>query len=446
MNTVPHSVQVLSTVFFFVGIMHTFLVGKFANLSHKYSGTMKGNFFHFLSEVEVVFGFWSGLFIFVFGVFYGFRHYDPHTGELIGGAFHYIESLNFHEPLFVAVIMAMASTRPIILFVQKLLLMLANVLPFQEKMGFYLSALILGPILGSFITEPAAMTVTSLVLVNILFKNVDQSVHKDNSPMVGLHRQFRYGTLALLMVNISIGGTLTHFAAPPVVMVAKTWNWNFPFMFMNFGIKSIIAVTLSTALYALYFRKILHGSLDLEELDTDEKLKPRLWKVGVHLAFLCLAVLLSHYPKLLIGIFIFFLGFINITEKYQTPLKLKESLLVGFFLSGLIVLGSLQSYWLTPLISTMSSITLFLGAIGLTAITDNAAITYLGTLVQLSDVAKYLLVAGAVTGGGLTVIANAPNPIAFGMFKKFFPEGLSHGKVFLWAILPTSIAAILFLF
>ncbi len=47
----------------------------------------------------------------------------------------------------------------------------------------------------------------------------------------------------------------------------------------------------------------------------------------------------------------------------------------------------------------------------LTAITDNAALTYPGSLIDSMSVeAKYMLVAGAVTGGGLTVIANAPNP------------------------------------
>ena len=57
---------------------------------------------------------------------------------------------------------------------------------------------------------------------------------------------------------------------------------------------------------------------------------------------------------------------------------------------------------------------LFFGAAALTAITDNAALTYLGSLVEdISDQSKYSLVAGAVAGGGLTVIANAPNPAGF---------------------------------
>ena len=37
----------------------------------------------------------------------------------------------------------------------------------------------------------------------------------------GVSPRLAYATLGLLFVNVSIGGTLTHFAAPPVLMVAK---------------------------------------------------------------------------------------------------------------------------------------------------------------------------------------------------------------------------------
>jgi Na+/H+ antiporter NhaD/arsenite permease-like protein len=112
----------------------------------------------------------------------------------------------------------------------------------------------------------------------------------------------------------------------------------------------------------------------------------------------------------------------------------------------LVVLGSLQQWWLQPLLSDLDSTTLFLGAIGLTAITDNAALTYLGSLVSgISDSAKYALVAGAVTGGGLTVIANAPNPAGFAILKEYFDEkSISPLHLFLAALLPTIIAAACF--
>ena len=119
---------------------------------------------------------------------------------------------------------------------------------------------------------------------------------------------------------------------------------------------------------------------------------------------------------------------------------MKASFLVGFFLAGLVTLGGLQSWWLKPLLSSMGDLVLFLGATSLTAITDNAALTYLGSLVELSEASKYALVAGAVAGGGLTVIANAPNPAGFGILKDTFgPDGINPVRLFLYALIPTLI-------
>jgi Na+/H+ antiporter NhaD/arsenite permease-like protein len=82
----------------------------------------------------------------------------------------------------------------------------------------------------------------------------------------------------------------------------------------------------------------------------------------------------------------------------------------------------------------------------LTAFTDNAALTYLGSLVDgLSDGFKYALVAGAVTGGGLTIIANAPNPAGLAILRSYFDdEAVNPLGLFLAALPPTLIAAMLF--
>jgi len=149
-------------------------------------------------------------------------------------------------------------------------------------------------------------------------------------------------------------------------------------------------------------------------------------------------------------VFMLFLGLVTATREHQDNLKLREGLLVGFFLAGLVTLGSLQSWWLQPLIAGMDGVTLFLGATGLTAITDNAALTYLGSLVEsITPDLKYALVAGAVTGGGLTVIANAPNPAGVGILQNsaaFRGEGISPLGLFLGALGPTLVALLCFWF
>jgi hypothetical protein len=419
---VASPVEFLSTVLFITAIMHTFLVNQIQVIANRQRpGSLFEKIGHILAEVELVFCIWSLVFLtivlFVHGPFY---------------ILNYISEINYTEAAFVFVIMCMAATRPVILLAKKIIQAFSRILPFKEAMSFYLSALIVGPILGSFITEPAAMTVTALILNEAFFK---QSVSM----------KFKYATLALLLVNISIGGTLTHFAAPPVLMVAAKWGWTTPFMFKTFGYKSILAILLSSGIYAYGFRKELQGKISFDQ-KSEDYLIPRWWKTCIHVLFLILVVMTAHHPKIFIFLFFVFYLFVKLTKKYQDDLKLKESFLVGLFLAGLVTLGSLQGWWLQPLIAKMNETILFLSATALTALTDNAALTFLGTLVDLSEKSRYALVAGAVAGGGLTVIANAPNPVAFSLLKSNFEnEEISAIKLFFFALIPTIISMLLFM-
>lgn len=155
-------------------------------------------------------------------------------------------------------------------------------------------------------------------------------------------------------------------------------------------------------------------------------------------------MLLAHHPVAFLALFLMFLGFTQAYERHQSPLILKEALLVGFFLAGLVVLGGMQQWWLQPIVSALAPLQLFFGALGLTAITDNAALTYLGSLIEgMSDESKYMLMAGAVAGGGLTVIANAPNPAGVALLKRGFEdETISAGGLLMGALVPTSVAAV----
>jgi Na+/H+ antiporter NhaD/arsenite permease-like protein len=298
----------------------------------------------------------------------------------------------------------------------------------MQSSAFFIFSLTLAPLLGSFITEPAAMVVAALLLKPLIFTRQTSSL-------------LRYSTLAVLLVNISIGGTLTHFAAPPVIMVAQKWNWDLWFMLENFGWKSAIAVCVNTlALYIVNISEIRSKSIP----HSHDSGRIPFWMFFSHILFIALVVKYHSSMAFFIPLFLLFIGWTDVTREYQEPLKLREGLLVGFFLGGLVTLGQLQRWWIEPIVSSLGPLHLYLGATALTAITDNAALTYLGTLVPgLSDVSRYVLVAGAVAGGGLTVIANAPNPIALGLLKDAFHEKTVHPfKLLLAAIIPTVVACV----
>jgi hypothetical protein len=420
MNSTP--IELLATVLFGLAVLHTFCVKRFAHWAHQYPpGSVSENLLHFLAETEVVFGLWAATLFLGIAALKGSVH-DAAT---------YIEGLDFTEPKFVLVVMIVAATRPVVTLAEKLISLAAQLIPAREGVAFYIAALILGPLLGSFITEPAAMTLLALMLKRRYFDR-------------GISCKLAYATLGLLFVNVSIGGTLTHFAAPPVLMVAAKWNWNMAFMFQNFGWRAACACVVSTALVAGIFWK----ELSRLEVEPDKGRRIPAWLTAAHLLFLAAVVAFAHHPDVFFGILMLFLGLVTATRAHQEDLKLREALLVGFFLAGLVTLGSLQAYWLKPLIVNLNGSALFFGATGLTALTDNAALTYLGSLVDgLSDELKYALVAGAVAGGGLTVIANAPNPAGVGILqgaKVFEGEGISPLGLFLGALLPTAVAIVFF--
>ncbi len=412
----PTSLEVIGTIVFALAVLHTFSVKQFQILAGRFpEGSVGENFFHLLGEIEIVFGLWAGLLVVLAACLTGFEEAVLH-----------IEGLDFTEPAFVFVILTVAATRPVMDLATSLVGFLARLLPLPRALSFYLVALVAGPLLGSLITEPAAMTVTALLLRRIFFER-------------DLSDRFKYVTLAVLFVNVSVGGVLTHFAAPPVLMVASAWKWTTPFVFAQFGWNAILVVLTNAALAGLLLRKELHFAV--------AKPKPGrapFWLTAAHLGFLALIVLTSHHVTFFVGCFLFFLGVVTVTREYQDELQLKEGLLVGFFLAGLVVLGVYQSWWLGPLIPRFQPLGLFSGAALLTALLDNAALTYLAAQVpSLGEAARYAVVAGAVAGGGLTVIANAPNPAGFSILSPTFGKnGVSPFTLLLYATPPTLVAAL----
>lgn len=423
------TLEIIASVLFGLAIVHTFSVSRFDRLASRYpDGSVGENLFHLLGEVEVVFGLWAAVFLVAMVSLSGA---DYAVGYLEGRVEGF--EVMFTEPLFVFVIMTMAATRPILELCSSLLRRLAKLLPLSDSTAFYAVALSVGSLLGSFITEPAAMTVIALVLRAHYYER-------------GMSPRLMYATLGVLFVNVSIGGTLTNFAAPPVLMVAMPdrWDWGMLHMLGHFGWKAAVAVVVNTAVITTLFARELSSFDDKPAGTLEGADKPPCpwWLTALHVLFAAAVVVANHHPVVFVGFFLFFLGVVAVTDEYQSALKLEQGLLVAFFLGGLVVLGTYQKWWLEPLLAQLGEGAMFLGATGLTAITDNAALTYLGYVAEISDPAlRYALVSGAVCGGGLTVIANAPNPAGFGILKRSFGEdGINPLGLLAAALAPTAVA------
>jgi hypothetical protein len=541
--------NLVATLIFFCAIIHTFLTSKFLAIGHKWEHDHEekrkqglvdkhsvhhgAELFHFLGEVEAVFGIWA---IALAGSIFFF--YDWKT--LVNYISHRV---NFTEPLFVVVIMTLASTRPILKLSETIMWKIANLLG-GTLTAWWFTILTLGPLLGSLITEPAAMTISALLLAHKLY---------DLEPS----DKFKYATIGLLFVNISVGGTMTHFAAPPVLMVAGPWDWGMGHMILNFGWKALVGILISNGIYFLFFRKelfqlqeeialrslkdyiqqkylsqrvleaefdkiatVVHDEMKLTDIfdqeignlveNTKRRLEDRLkdlhfeeivregldpalvkeafeqrfeeirllrmrqalpallpenqrpefrdphwderddpvpaWITIVHVFFMGWTIFNAHHPELFIPGLLFFLGFAQVTSPFQNRINLKPALLVGFFLGGLVIHGGVQGWWIAPVLGNLTEVPLMVVSTVLTAFNDNAAITYLSTLVPgFTDGLKYAVVAGAVAGGGLTVIANAPNPAGQAILKKYFIDGVSPAGLVAGALLPTVIVWLCYL-
>jgi len=408
------TLEIVGAALFALAVLHTFSTRYFEHLAH--TRTAHSGLWHLLGEVETVFGFWALVLIVFMALAYGWGH-----------ASDYLDSRQFVEPMFVFVIMVIAASRPIMQLASDSVRTVGLLLPAQPAIAGYFLSLSLVPLLGSLITEPAAMTLAALMLRERIFATEASS-------------RLKYATLGVLFVNVSIGGVLTNFAAPPVLMVAATWEWTTGFMLSMFGAKAAIAVFINAFVLTLLFRRELSERVAPPAQRTEARV-PAVF-VAANLAILAAVVFTNHDPEAFMGLLLLFLGLAEAYRRHHDRLMLREGLMVAFFLAGLVVLGGQQRWWLQDVISRLDASALFYGAAALTGITDNAALTYLGSLVQgVSDEYKYSLVAGAVAGGGLTVIANAPNPAGFAILKdNFEDQSINAFGLFIAAVPPTLVA------
>lgn len=436
--------NLVATALFLAAIVHTFLVARFLAIAHRYEAELemlgeaqgdaeareaqdrrrdrlrfRAHFFHFMGEIEAVFGIWAVPLGIALAVCKGW----PVMTD-------YFAQASYAEPIFVVVVMAIAASRPVLSLAEMCLARVAR-LGRSTPAAWWLSILTIGPLLGSFITEPAAMTICALLLQRRFYARKPDPV-------------LQYATLGLLFVNVSVGGTLTHFAAPPVVMVAQTWGWNLAYMFTHFGWKAVIGIVVANGVHFAVLRGRFQRLSSGSGREMAAAMPARTSVTVVHLLFIAWTVLTAHYAALVVLGFLFFLAFVQATERHQSRIRLRGPLLVGFFLAALVLHGGGQQWWIGPVLGSLERWPLMLGATVLTAFNDNAAITYLASLVpHFSEALRYAVVAGAVAGGGLTVIANAPNPAGQSILQGQFGEnGISPIKLFLGALAPTVIVGV----
>ena len=410
----PGWLELLGAGLFALAVLHTFSTRYFEHLAH--TSRAHSGLWHLLGEVETVFGFWAFVLLAFMALALGWGH-----------ATDYLDAQRFVEPMFVFVIMVVAASRPVMQAAAQAVTGAARALPLERGAATLFVSLSLVPLLGSFITEPAAMTLAALMLRDTLFTRAST--------------RLKYAALGVLFVNVSIGGTLTSFAAPPVLMVAAKWGWSTPHILGLIGWKAALAVLVNAALLVACFRRELSGMSTANPLASRARVPAGF--VAINLAILAVIVVSHHDPEVFMGLFLLFLGLAEAYRRHHDRLLLREGLMVAFFLAGLVVLGGQQKWWLQDVLSRLDGTTLFFGAAALTAITDNAALTYLGSLVDgTSETFRYALVAGAVAGGGLTVIANAPNPAGFAILKDRFDEQSINPLGLLAAATPPTLVAI----
>lgn len=424
------SFHIAALILFSLAVIHTFLASQFTRLSQRIAKknnqpdqpkNFVGEIFHFLGEVEVVFGIWVVPLLILIVCFYDWKT-----------AVNYINTRHYIEPIFVVIIMTLAATRPLVVLAERCLYVVAKLLG-NGVAGWWLAILTFGPILGSFITEPGAMTLSAMMLCHKFYDLKPSS-------------KFAYATLGILFVNISVGGVLTNFAAPPVLIISHTWDWSTLYMMTHFGWKAVLGILIVNSGFFLYFRREFK-ELQARRNGDGEKGKESVpwWITLVHLILLFWLVFNAHDVPIFIGSFLLFLGFHQATAYHQYPLNLKRPLLVGFFLAGLVIHGGLQGWWIIPLMSDLNLAPLMIGGTVLTAFNDNAAVVFLSSLVpNLTDMTKQAVVSGVLAGGGLTVIANAPNPAGQSILKGYFENAVSPWRLFLGALIPTLVFFVIF--
>ncbi|HSX04588.1 MAG TPA: putative Na+/H+ antiporter [Rhabdochlamydiaceae bacterium] len=436
----PSTFRILTLIIFILAILHTLFANHFVTLAnhvealyarkHKKEKPSKrisfmAEILRFLGEIEIVFAFWAIPLMIVILSFYDWKT-----------ALNYLNSRIYEEPFFIVIIMSLASTRPIFQFAEKATHFIAK--RFGDTPGaWWLTIMTLSPLLGSIITEAAAMTIGALILKKRFYE-------------CGVSRKLAYGTLGLMFVNFSVGGVLTNFAAPPSVILTNCYHWTAADFFRQFGVKTLVGIVMVNLLYFFIFRdefKKLKKFKPEVQLGIKKEERVPFWITCINLAFISWVILMKEYSAIFIGSYLLFLGFHHATRPYQDQITLRKPLMVGLFLAGLMIHVEFQKWWIERLLTHLNYGQMMITGLIVTAFSENSVLAQLSCLIpDLTALLKYALVAGFIAGGGLTVIAHAPNLVGQTILKKYFRHGVSPLYLFLGALGPTLVFFVIYYF
>lgn len=418
---------------FLAAIAHTLLAHRFVALSKgiatdykrkhgKDAVSILSEIVFFFGEIEVIFALWVIPLIIVVVSFFGWDQMNQ-----------YLSSRVYVEPFFIVVVMSLASTRPILELAKKGVHSVGKFFGDSPK-SWWLAIMTIGPILGSFITEVAAMTIAVLLLRDKIFACKPS-------------RKLAYGTMGLMFVNFSVGSVLTNFAAPPELVLSRCWGWALGDFFNQFGWRALLGILVVNLLYFFFLQKEFRTLKKVKVIKKKEGAPVPFWITLIHLFFLAWTIAMAHYVPIFLGSYLLFLGFHQATLVHQYPINLKRPLMVGLFLAGLVIHGGFQGWWIDPLLGELGYGAMMISSTILTAFNENTTVATLACLLDdLAPKIQYALVSGLIAGGGLTIMAHSPNPIGQALLRPYFKRGISPFYVFVAALVPTLIFLAIFYF
>ncbi|WP_348663117.1 putative Na+/H+ antiporter [Chlamydia vaughanii] len=427
------SLKTGAAILFFCSILHTFLTpwlySQCQLCQHKkmiFPERWKkylwlSEFYRLVSRVELVFVLWAA------PLFLWFLYSEGYKVTM-----GYFNSRNYVFSLFIVIMLILLESRPIVYFSERIFSNIAKI-GRQSPRCWWWTLMIACPLSSIFLKETGAMIIAATLLARNFYKF-------SPSP------RFAYATMGLLFSNISIGGLTSGLSSRALFIILPSVRWGNSFILKYFCWKSIIAMLISTTIYYLIFRKEFDNFPKVVTNPSMMNERVPKWIICVHIILVGSVIFARSIPLLMAAILIFYLGFQKFTIFYQHSIRTAKVCFVGLFYAGLVIFGELQEWWVLEIMHRMSDFGYLITSYTLSIFLDNALVNYLvHNLPVATDCFLYLVIAGCMSAGGLTIISNMPNIVGYLIIRPTFPSSsVSLGWLFLSALGPSIISLMTF--